>query len=103
GRRLHTISKRDWSSDVCSSDLRGDPTTNMRIIIKYRYVFLFNSAFHQTNKFVLFRIGGSTLFKLSDFFIAYASFIHDEHELTPLLKSSICLKILMFPDYSIYD
>src|SRR5699024_11820270 len=23
-RRLHTRSKRDWSSDVCSSDLRGD-------------------------------------------------------------------------------
>src|SRR5207249_7935542 len=25
-RRLHTSSKRDWSSDVCSSDLR-DPET----------------------------------------------------------------------------
>src|SRR5699024_11282649 len=23
-RRRHTISKRDWSSDVCSSDLSGD-------------------------------------------------------------------------------
>src|SRR5699024_11925173 len=23
-RRLHTMSKRDWSSDVCSSDLFGD-------------------------------------------------------------------------------
>src|SRR5699024_11532808 len=22
--RRHTISKRDWSSDVCSSDLKGD-------------------------------------------------------------------------------
>src|SRR5699024_11238710 len=24
-RRRHTISKRDWSSDVCSSDLKGFP------------------------------------------------------------------------------
>src|SRR5271167_4622963 len=24
-RRRHTRSKRDWSSDVCSSDLRGTP------------------------------------------------------------------------------
>src|SRR5699024_11501879 len=26
-RRRHTISKRDWSSDVCSSDLRKFPGT----------------------------------------------------------------------------
>src|SRR5699024_627156 len=25
GRRRHTRSKRDWSSDVCSSDLLGSP------------------------------------------------------------------------------
>src|SRR5699024_11390451 len=27
-RRRHTRSKRDWSSDVCSSDLVDDPLTN---------------------------------------------------------------------------
>src|SRR5437868_7647472 len=28
-RRRHTRSKRDWSSDVCSSDLSGDSRGNM--------------------------------------------------------------------------
>src|SRR5207247_3881911 len=31
-RRRHTISTRDWSSDVCSSDLLGIPRENIRII-----------------------------------------------------------------------
>src|SRR5699024_6541614 len=29
-RRRHTRSKRDWSSDVCSSDLSGDVVTVLR-------------------------------------------------------------------------
>src|SRR6266513_1093660 len=29
-RRRHTRSKRDWSSDVCSSDLDGDPKSKLR-------------------------------------------------------------------------
>src|SRR5437868_11381425 len=31
-RRRHTISKRDWSSDVCSSDLRGRHDSSARMI-----------------------------------------------------------------------
>src|SRR5699024_1961739 len=30
-RRLHTISKRDWSADVCSSDLKGEYAATMAI------------------------------------------------------------------------
>src|SRR5699024_11736196 len=30
-RRRHTISKRDWSSDVCSSDLASDGGGSIRI------------------------------------------------------------------------
>src|SRR5207249_8300362 len=30
-RRRHTISKRDWSSDVCSSDLKHLPSFEMQI------------------------------------------------------------------------
>src|SRR5207249_3072 len=33
GRRRHTRSRRDWSSDVCSSDLRGVPLTHCSLMI----------------------------------------------------------------------
>src|SRR5699024_11942499 len=40
-RRRHTISKRDWSSDVCSSDLHylGHPLQNGAIICDSDSVF----------------------------------------------------------------
>src|SRR5699024_11675426 len=48
-RRRHTISKRDWSSDVCSSDLGGSNTweiiKNMLIKDCIHYSVLFQSAF----------------------------------------------------------
>ena len=31
-RRRHTSCSRDWSSDVCSSDLGGGATTNLKLI-----------------------------------------------------------------------
>src|SRR5699024_11691749 len=40
-RRRHTISKRDWSSDVCSSDLikkRGRPIELYRLESLYRRI-----------------------------------------------------------------
>src|SRR5699024_11439189 len=39
-RRRHTISKRDWSSDVCSSDLFGHQGSNNRIFNPFSFVFL---------------------------------------------------------------
>src|SRR5699024_12014150 len=51
-RKLHTISKRDWSSDVCSSDLLPltkeayehlIPKADGRIIVKKRYMIPLNS------------------------------------------------------------
>src|SRR5699024_11949418 len=36
-RRLHTRSKRDWSSDVCSSDL--DIPRDKRIVISLTYIY----------------------------------------------------------------
>src|SRR5699024_11278042 len=41
-RRRHTRSKRDWSSDVCSSDLTseelGIPATHIYVIIPLDYI-----------------------------------------------------------------
>src|SRR5437868_11041566 len=34
GRRRHTRSKRDWSSDVCSSDLRRPPGASVRAALR---------------------------------------------------------------------
>src|SRR2546421_8426818 len=35
-RRRHTRSDRDWSSDVCSSDLDGRPVNNIDIEVEAR-------------------------------------------------------------------
>src|SRR5699024_1427159 len=45
-RRRHTRSKRDWSSDVCSSDLRDlYGVFLIRLINHYFYIFLFHYVF----------------------------------------------------------
>src|SRR5579885_1681510 len=36
-RRRHTISKRDWSSDVCSSDLTPSPRKRGRVMAIYHF------------------------------------------------------------------
>src|SRR5699024_12074615 len=42
--RPHTISKRDWSSDVCSSDLQWSRTVTPDPVLLFRYSALtFNS------------------------------------------------------------
>src|SRR2546428_4936092 len=38
-RRRHTRSDRDWSSDVCSSDLGGDEALGRRLGYRWNYGF----------------------------------------------------------------
>src|SRR5699024_11919429 len=52
-RRRHTRSKRDWSSDVCSSDLLG---LESDLIL----ATLFAGVFLGTGLGVIFRYGGTT-------------------------------------------
>src|SRR6266513_3592843 len=55
-RRRHTRSKRDWSSDVCSSDLGGDPIHG---ISHLDAVKLFNEDRHTDAVILIGEIGGS--------------------------------------------
>src|SRR5207249_7370029 len=45
-RRRHTRSKRDWSSDVCSSDLRHAPEQKHRFyVVRVGVVIILDQAF----------------------------------------------------------
>src|SRR5699024_11596051 len=43
-RRRHTRSKRDWSSDVCSSDLHGTPSGIDNTLATFGQPILYNKA-----------------------------------------------------------
>src|SRR6266704_4498559 len=45
-RRRHTSSKRDWSSDVCSSDLAGLKAFAPEALMEYRRCFRDPAAIH---------------------------------------------------------
>src|SRR5699024_11930522 len=49
-RRRHTRSKRDWSSDVCSSDLVLVPPAHFNCKISHIFYFLFIFIRNQLNK-----------------------------------------------------
>src|SRR5699024_3681424 len=52
-RRRHTRSKRDWSSDVCSSDLvLSDTTTSPSRATGSSTSLIFNSPYSCTNAFI---------------------------------------------------
>src|SRR5699024_4888941 len=67
-RRRHTRSKRDWSSDVCSSDLRTVQTNHYTIIL-YR--------FQCFNRFIIIRMICTFryIFHIDDFIVL----IKDKH------------------------
>src|SRR5690606_40559757 len=51
-RRRHTRFSRDWSSDVCSSDLSN--TVNRRFILSIRFLaMLFSSSKHTSLELIL--------------------------------------------------
>src|SRR5699024_548759 len=51
-RRRHTRSKRDWSSDVCSSDLRSQFQFNFTLLIFVAYIAVAGEV--RTNPFADF-------------------------------------------------
>src|SRR5699024_11360865 len=64
-RRRHTRSKRDWSSDVCSSDLIDiSDAINVHFLID---TAIFSVIVHQVNEFISKR----TCFDISVFILCY--------------------------------
>src|SRR5699024_11469745 len=56
-RRRHTRSKRDWSSDVCSSDLREQVNLSVSFLLNSHLYHLINLSLlfclHQMHKYIL--------------------------------------------------
>src|SRR5699024_11481050 len=59
-RRRHTRSKRDWSSDVCSSDLNGDIINDGMKLSYNEFASIFNNSPHPET--VFFNIGNHEYF-----------------------------------------
>src|SRR5699024_12551401 len=99
-RRRHTRSKRDWSSDVCSSDLNIETGITLRFKDIWRILF--------TNKELLAYIGVLVTFFLSiqilgNVAIYYFSYVAESKALFALYNGMGFMEIialLLFPKVS---
>src|SRR5699024_12220032 len=91
-RRWHTRSKRDWSSDVCSSDLSG-LASSLEVVawVKSRRIFVHKATYRcshgQTNVCVDVDLADTIFNGLLDLFDGYAvGFFHCATKLADLVQ-----------------